>query len=127
MPAVYKGEFPFAAAARIPGLVAKFESEVLARNTPCNLRDRAAVARALAVTHVELVLIHPFLDGNGRVARVVSILMALQAGLPLLDFSSIAEQKKEEYFAAIQAGLGLNYALMELLFSEIIERSLVNA
>jgi len=124
---VSKGEFLFAAAARIPGLVVKFESEVLARNTPCNLRDSAAVARALAVTHVELVLIHPFLDGNGRVARVVSILMALQAGLPLLDFSSIAEQKKEEYFAAIQAGLGHNYAPMELLFSEIIERSLVNA
>jgi cell filamentation protein len=124
---VSKGEFTFAAAARIPGLVAKFESEVLARYTPCNLTDRAVVARALAVTHVELVLIHPFLDGNGRVARIISILMALQAGLPLLDFSSIAGQKKEEYFAAIQAGLGYNYGPMELLFCEIIERSPVNA
>ena len=124
---VSKGEFPFAAAARIPGLVAKYDSEVLAQYTPCNLRDRAAVVRALAVTHVELVLIHPFLDGNGRVARVISILMALQAGLPLLDFSSIAGQKKEEYFAAIQAGLGYNYGPMELQFCEIIERSPVNA
>ncbi len=124
---VSKGEFPFAAAARVPGLMAKFESDVLARYTPCNMKDRAAIARALAVTHVELVLIHPFREGNGRAARVISILMALQAGLPPLNFSSIAEEKKAEYFAAVQAGLDNNYAPMERLFTEIIERSLVNA
>ena len=70
--------------------------------------------------------IHPFREGNGRAARVLSILMALQAGLPLLDFSSIAEERKQEYFAAVQAGLDKNYALMERLFAEIIERSLAS-
>lgn len=124
---VSKGEFPFAAAARVPDLMEKFESDVLARSTPCKSKDRAAIARALAVTHVELVLIHPFREGNGRAARVLSILMALQAGLPPLNFSSIAEEKKEEYFAAVQAGLDKNYAPMERLFTEIIERSLENA
>jgi cell filamentation protein len=34
--------------------------------------------------------------------------MALQAGLPPLNFSSIAEEKKQEYFAAVQAGLDKN-------------------
>jgi len=43
------------------------------------------------------------------VARVLSALMALQAGMPLLDFSLIAEEKKNEYFAAVQAGLDKNY------------------
>jgi len=43
----------------------------------------------MAVVHVELVLIHPFRDGNGRVARILSILMGLQAGLPALDFGDI--------------------------------------
>jgi len=105
----------------------EFETKVLARFTPCNLNDRTAIARALAVTHVELVLIHPFREGNGRAARVLSILMALQAGLPPLNFSSIAEEKKEEYFAAVQAGLEKNYTPMERLFTEIIERSLANA
>lgn len=75
---------------------------------------------------MELVLIHPFREGNGRAARVLSILMALQAGLPLLDFSSIAEEKKPEYFAAVQAGLDKNYAPMERLFAGIIERSLAS-
>lgn len=105
----------------------EYERDVLARYTPCNVQDRAAVASALAVTHVELVLIHPFREGNGRAARVLSILMALQAGLPPLNFSSIAEEKKQEYFAAVQAGLDKNYGPMERLFTEIIERSLVSA
>ena len=124
---VSKGEFPFAAAARVPDLMVEFERKVLARYTPCNSKERENIARALAETHVELVLIHPFREGNGRIARVLSILMALQAGLPLLDFSSIAEEKKQEYFAAVQAGLDKNYRPMERLFAEIIERSLASS
>jgi cell filamentation protein len=73
---------------------------------------------------VELVLIHPFREGNGRLARILSTLMALQAGLPLLDFSLITGERKETYFAAVQAGLDKNYKPMEQLFTEIIERSL---
>ena len=121
---ISKGDFPFAAAARVPALMAEFEKTVLARYTPCNFKDRADVVRALAETHAELVLIHPFREGNGRTARMVSILMALQAGLPLLDFSVIAEEQKPAYFTAVQAGLDRNYQPMERLFAEIIERSL---
>ncbi len=121
---VSKGEFPFAAAARVPGLMLKFEKDVLTRYTPCNFKDKVDITRALAETHVELVLIHPFREGNGRIARMLSILMALQAGLPLLNFSPIAEERKQEYFAAVQAGLDKNYASMERLFAEIIEQSL---
>jgi len=123
---VSKGEFPFAAAARVPDLMTEFETEVLRRLTPCSFKDRESIAQALAEAHAELVLIHPFREGNGRAARVLSILMALQAGLPLLDFSSIAEEKKQAYFAAVQAGLDKNYAPMERLFAEIIERSLAS-
>jgi len=124
---ISKGDFPFAAAARVPALMAEFEKTVLARYTPCNFKDRADVVRALAETHAELVLIHPFREGNGRTARIVSILMALQAGLPLLDFSVIAEEKKPAYFAAVQAGLDRNYQPMERLFAEIIEQSLASS
>jgi len=121
---VSKDDFPFAAATHIPSLMDQFEHDVLWRCTPCHFADRAAVTRALAETHVELVLIHPFRDGNGRLARVLCTLMALQAGLPLLDFSVVAREKKQEYFAAVRAGLEKNYAPMDRLFAEIIERSL---
>lgn len=124
---VSKGDFPFAAAARVPTLMEEFDRNMLTRYTPCNFKNRPDVIRALAETHVELVLIHPFREGNGRVARILSILMALQAGLPLLDFSLIAEEKKQAYFVAVQAGLDKNYKPMEQLFAEIIERSLVSS
>lgn len=120
---VSKDGFPFAAAAQVPALMDQFERDVLWCCTPCVFADPTAVIRALAETHVELVLIHPFRDGNGRLARVLSTLMALQAGLPLLDFSLMTGTGKTTYIAAIQAGLDKRYVLMESLFREIIERS----
>lgn len=120
---VSKGYFTFAAAIHIPSLMAQFERDILSRNTPYNFKDRSEILHALAETHIELVLIHPFREGNGRVARVLSTLMALQAGLPLLNFGLITVERKEEYFAAIHAGLDKNYQPMENLFSVIIEQS----
>ena len=124
---VVKDDFPFAAAAQVPALMDQFERDVLQRWTPCTFPDRAGEVRALAETHVELVLIHPFRDGNGRLARVLSTLMALQAGLPLLDFSVLAGEGKAAYVSAIQAGLGQRYVPMERLFGIIIERSLASS
>lgn len=119
-----KDGFPFAAAALVPSHMTRFERDVLAPCTPCRSTNRDEVVHALARVHVELVLIHPFREGNGRVARALSILMALQAGLPLLDFSLIAGRRKKDYFAAIQAGMDRNYEPMEGIFAEIIDRSL---
>jgi cell filamentation protein len=120
---VSKGAFPFAAAAQIPTLMAEFERGPLRRHTPCNVTDRPDVVRALAEVHTELALIHPFRDGNGRVARLLSTLMALQSGLPLLDFRGIAGKEKDAYFSAVRAGLDKNYEPMGRVFIEIIERS----
>jgi len=54
---------------------------------------------------------------------LLATLMALQAGLPLLDFSTMNEQK-EKYFAAVQAGLERDYKPMEALFAEVVENSI---
>ena len=110
-------------AVQIPQVMEQFEQNQLSRYTPCVFKNRKEVVKALAEVHTELLLIHPFRDGNGRVARLLSSLMALQAGLPLLDFNLISKVKKEEYITAVQAGLDRNYQPMETLFSEIIEKS----
>jgi cell filamentation protein len=119
-----KADFPFAAAAHIPMLMAEFEQAPLRQFTPCHFSNVNEIAFALAVVHVELVLIHPFRDGNGRVARMLSILMGLQAGLPALDFGDIKGNKKKEYFSAVQAGLDRNYEPMERIFTDVIGRTL---
>ena len=50
--------------------------------------------------------------------------MALQAGLPLLDFSLIAGRRKKDYFGAIRAGMDRKYERIERIFAKIIDRSL---
>ena len=119
-----KGNFPFAAAARIPDLMVAFEKGPLRQFTPCLFVTRTEVAHALAVVHTELVLIHPFREGNGRVARMLVIVMAAQAGLPPLDFGLLKGRKKQEYFSAVQAGMNYDYAPMEKIFSSVIEKTL---
>ncbi|TAK54803.1 MAG: hypothetical protein EPO25_05665 [Gammaproteobacteria bacterium] len=64
--------------------------------------------------------VHPFREGNGRVSRLLATLMALQAGLPLLDFGPLTGSARERYYSAVQAGLDRNYGPMQALFAEII-------
>lgn len=119
-----KGAFPFAAAKQIPGLMAEFEKGPIKKFTPCCFSSRGDIVKAIAVVHTELVLIHPFREGNGRVARLLAILMALQAGLPPLDFGGIRGKKRQEYFSAARAGLDKNYEPMKKIFSAVILRTL---
>ena len=121
---ITKDDFTFAMAAQIHKLMEQFEQSQLTQYTPCEFKNREEVVKALAEVHTELLLIHPFREGNGRVARLLSMLMALQAELPILDFSLISEHKKQEYIEAVHAGMDRNYQPMEALFSEIIEKSI---
>ena len=52
------------------------------------------------------------------------MVMALQAGLPPLDFSELQGAKRDEYFAAVRAGMDRDYKPMERIFSGVIERTL---
>jgi len=121
---VSKGRLPFAAAGQIRRLMTELEKGPLRQFTPCRFRSLDQMVRALAVVHTELMLIHPFRDGNGRVGRMLAILMALQARLPPLNFGSIRGRKRQEYFAAVRAGLDRNYKPMERIFSAVIRRTL---
>lgn len=120
---VGKGGFMFAAATRIPALMEEFEAGPLGEYTPCRFETEQQAARAIAVVHVEFVLIHPFREGNGRLARVLATLMALQADLPPLDFGGIRGPKRQEYFAAVRSGLDRDYEPMERVFSAVIGRT----
>ena len=120
---ISKGGFTFAMAAQVSRLMTEFERDVLAKYTPCNFNKRDEVIDALAITHCELVLIHPYREGNGRISRLVATLMALQAGLPLLDFSGITGIERQAYFQAVQTGLVRDYEPMKNVFRKVVARS----
>ncbi|MEO6384850.1 MAG: Fic family protein [Thermomonas sp.] len=118
-----KGGFQFASANLIHQLMSQFERDVVAAHSPCEGMDDTQLLAALARTHAELILIHPFREGNGRLARLLNTLMALQAGLPLLDFDGLRGQAKRNYIGAIHAALSGNYEPMERVFSQVLRRT----
>jgi cell filamentation protein len=101
----------------------EFEKNILREYTPCNFESRDQFIAMLAIVPVEFLLIHPFREGNGRLARLLSTLMALQKGFPLLDFTDMDGEKKEDYFAAVRAGASRDYEPMKKIFSDVIFRS----
>ncbi len=116
-----EGHCQFANAVLIPRLMANFGKEVLRRHTPCGDGGEVTVARSLAEVHARLVLIHPFRDGNGRLACLLAVLMASQAGLNPLRLSALAGRGKRTYVQAIEAAKSGDYAPLEALFSFAIE------
>ena len=117
-----KNDFMFAAAKFLPKLMDQLEKDCLSIHTPCEGFGIAQLLDALAICHVELIIIHPFRDGNGRLARVLATIMALQAGLPLLDFTYLTEHENE-YIAAIHAGHSGDYEPMSQVFSAVLRAS----
>ncbi|MCX6996642.1 MAG: Fic family protein [Kiritimatiellaeota bacterium] len=94
--------------------------------TPCHRGEEEKVVHALAVVHAELLLIHPFREGNGRLARWLAELMAAQAGQPLpqYHFSGRGGQsEREQYLAAVQRGYAGDYRLLEDFFTRALARA----
>jgi len=121
---ISKGNFTFAIARQIPTLMGKYEQGVLRDFTPRLFEKPEKIIHALAVVHTELILIHPFREGNGRLARMLSVLMGLQAGYPSLDFSRIKGKIKKKYIAAVQAGMNYEYEAIEEIFRVILKQTL---
>lgn len=115
-----KGDFHFAAAAQILQLLNKFESDYLNRYTPCTDLSDNELIEAIAIIHIEFILIHPFREGNGRLSRLLADVMAVQAGLQPLDYSSW-DENKNEYFTAIQQGVNMNYEPMKKWVGRALE------
>jgi len=60
--------------------------------------ERQDALKAYAKLHVSFAGIHPFWDGNGRIARLVSNLPCLKAGFPPII---IAKEKRYDYIMAL--------------------------
>ncbi len=82
----------------LPDLIKDWEEFV---NDPGGL---PALVRC-GLMHYQFETIHPFLDGNGRIGRLLINLMLMEEGrlgTPLLDLSGYLEQNRREYYQRLQ-------------------------
>ena len=87
----------------IPGRMAEF-AEWLARTADAirqEIPDALHPVERAAHAHFWLVDIHPFVDGNGRAARLIMNLLLLQAGYPI---AIIRNEDRAIYYTALEEG-----------------------
>lgn len=82
----------------------------------------------LALVHYQFEAIHPFLDGNGRIGRLLMALLLCHEGLlvqPLLYLSAYFEQRRQEYYRLLlevsQAGRWLPW--IEFFLAGVAEQA----
>ncbi len=117
-----KDDFHFAAAHLIPKLMDEYEEKYLRVHTPCEGMVESDLIEALSSCHIEFIIVHPFREGNGRLARLLATVMALQVDMPPLDFNAM-ESDKDGYIKAIHAGHAGDSQPMKQIFAEVLSYS----
>lgn len=85
-------------------------------------RDHPLVRAALL--HLNVLAIHPWLDGNGRTSRVVATLELLRAGVrapELVNMEPYLASHRDEYISHLQAAHGPSYRPEEHSVTEWVE------
>lgn len=82
----------YAAPEEVPGLMAQWMA--LLNSSSSETLDQDQALQAYVALHVSFVRIHPFFDGNGRMARLAANLPVLKSGFPPVI---IPKEKRREY------------------------------
>lgn len=123
-----KSGFTWPPAFRVAANMDRFEANHLAKLTPFRLQSLDEGCVSLAKVHAEFLLIHPFREGNGRMARWLTDLMCLQAGLPQLDYGFVGSGSRRQqaaYLKGVIQGYEQNYRPLADFFREALERATI--
>ena len=82
------------------------------------------VVELLAWFQHRFVWIHPFYDYNGRLARMLTILILLALKLPPAEIKVESETDRRRYLSAMYEADAGNYQRLENLIAEALEESL---
>lgn len=84
-------------------------------------REQVHPVELAAQLHHRFVCIHPFVDGNGRIARILMNLVLMQAGYtPAI----IPVEERERYLLGLQAADAGDYTPLSLIVEELVARTL---
>lgn len=113
---VFVGDYKPPAPEAVPALMLELETRW---HSPAFLALHPVVQSALA--HFDLVWVHPFTDGNGRTARLLSSYLLMRNGYPPLN---ILMRQRKDYYAALRAAHPPNGGCSRLLSRLFAERLL---
>ena len=117
---VWKNDFEFTVPLQIERQIQRFEDNFLSHQLNLSKFTKEELVSFLARSHVELILIHPFREGNGRISRLLMDYMSQEAGYGLLDYS-LWDKHKEFYIRSIHAGVTGEYQHIERLIRDILD------
>lgn len=93
-------------AAYVPPPVEQMHSSLAALEEYVHAKDDLPPLVRIALIHYQFEAIHPFLDGNGRIGRLLISLLLIHWGLlplPLLYLSAYFEAHRREYYDLLMA------------------------
>jgi cell filamentation protein len=102
--------------------MATLDEELFSR-TPLYSSDKDALCNFVAELMNELLVIHPFREGNGRTARVVGSLVFLQNDMPPISEWD-RDQDETEYITACKAGLVKDHTPLTALVRRWLDAAL---
>lgn len=99
-----------------------FERDVLRKYPATAIADDAAFCAAAGEIQGEFLVIHPFREGNARTIKLMTNLLALQTGRPLLVYDA-TDAAQEAYIAAAKAAFGHEYGPMAAIIRQALDRA----
>lgn len=116
---ISKAGFLFPAAEFLDSALSTFENEML-NTLPNTYSSKEQLVENIAKVHAELLFIHPFREGNGRVARLLANAMAVKEGYSPLHFEQITKNSMDEYINAVQKAAEMDYEPMRKIIAQIL-------
>jgi Fic family protein len=107
-------DFEFPKPSHVPTLMSKFMQEIV------SLKQNYHPVHMAALIHAQFVTIHPFIDGNGRTARLLMNLVLIQNGYPI---TIIPPMMRSAYIHALQQTNKQNHTPFLHFISEMVYES----
>jgi cell filamentation protein len=99
-----------------------FERDILAKYPAGVLQEDNVFCAAVGEIQGEFLVIHPFREGNARTIKLLTDLLAVQTGRPLLIYNQ-TEEGKEAYIAAAKAAFKSQHAPMTNIIQQALKRA----
>lgn len=123
------GEYEPPRYSRVPELVRILCDDLTERlkHLPSSQNEEAflgEIISLLAWFQHRLVWIHPFQDYNGRIARLLTNLLLLNLGFPILTIKANTGQDRNRYIKAMKAADQHNFSKLEDIIAKALEENL---